>query len=75
MTNGEGDSMQVYDYVEASTLGDQPNEQIVHENDYIEVTRVIDSGDSIMVKGNSHVTGDSVTYIVTPETVVGLWSV
>jgi len=69
------DDMEVYDWVTADTLGDEPNEQIVFENDYIEVSRVIDSGDAIMVKGYSHITGDDVTYILTPDTEVGLWAV
>jgi hypothetical protein len=75
MTNNEGAVMDIYDYVEADTLGDIPNEQIVHENDYIELTDVIKSSDSVMVKGYSHVSGDSVVYILGYDTEVGLWAV
>ena len=75
MTNTSGDDMIIHDEVEAHTLGEQPNEQIFHENDYIEVSQVIDSGEAIMVKGISHVSGDSVTYIIPAFTLVGLWSV
>ena len=67
--------MEIYDYVPAHTLGHEPNEQIMYANDYLEVTKVIDSGSVIMVKGNSYVTGDSVEYVLDADTEVGLWSV
>lgn len=67
--------MDIYDEVTADTLGDQPNEQIFFQNDYIEVTKVIQDRDSVMVKGLSHVSGDYVIYILNPDEVVGLWAV
>lgn len=71
----ESKLMEIYDYVPAHTLGDEPNEQIAHQNDYIEVYDVIDSGEAIMVKGYSHISGDTVAIILTPDTEVGLWTV
>ena len=67
--------MEIYDYVPAHTLGDEPNEQISHGNDYIEVKSVIDSGEAIMVRVYSHITGDTVALILEPDTEVGLWTV
>lgn len=64
--------MNVYDYVPADTV--EEGDQILFENDPLEVSSVIDSGDAILVKGYSHLTGDSVTYIITPDTEVGLWT-
>lgn len=66
--------MTIHDYVPAHTLG-EPGEQIYYSRDYIEVYEVIDSGDSIMVKGWSHTSGDNVKYIIPAYTEVGLWSV
>lgn len=67
------DDMEVYDYVAAATV--EAKDQIFYEHDYVEVSSVIDSGEAIMVKGYSHVTGDTVSYILTPDTEVGLWAV
>lgn len=72
--------MDIYDYVLADTLGEVPNEQITLENeeggtDYIELTKVIKSGDSIWLKGYSHITGDAVDYCVAYDKEVGLWAV
>lgn len=69
----KGYRVNVYDFVNADTL--EEGDQILYENDPIEVQGLIDSGDSIMVKGYSHLTGDSVIYILSPSTEVGLWSV
>lgn len=65
----------VYDYVAAHTLGDEPNEQIVFQNDFIEVSSVTHTNGGVMVKGYSHVTGDSVFYILDNDQEVGLWTV
>lgn len=65
--------MNVYDYVPAHTV--EEGDQISHETDLIEVRSVVDSGESILVKGFSHVSGDSVTYIIGADTEVGLWTV
>lgn len=67
--------MEIYDYVPAHTLGEVEDEQIYYLDDYIEVSSVIDSTETIMVKGYSHISGDSVTYLLDPDTEVGLWSV
>jgi hypothetical protein len=69
-------AVNVYDYVALSTI--EPNDQIVITNeeggeDPIEVTKVIDSGDSIWVKGYSHLTGDHVDYCRSADEEVGLW--
>jgi hypothetical protein len=69
----EGTQVNIYDFVPAHTV--EEGDQIAYTNDLIEVNSVIDSVDSIMVKGFSHVTGDSVTYIISPDTEVGLWTV
>lgn len=65
--------MNIYDYVAAHTV--EEGDQIAYTNDLIEVTSKVDSTDSIMLKGFSHVTGDSVTYIISADTEVGLWTV
>lgn len=62
----------VYDVVTADTI--EVDDQIIHQLDPIEVSDVIDSGEAIMVKGYSHLTGDSVCYILTPDTEVELWT-
>jgi hypothetical protein len=64
--------MEIYDFVTADSV--EATDQIVYGNDYIELSDVIDSGDAIMVKGYSHVSGDSVTYLLTPDSEVGLWT-
>jgi hypothetical protein len=74
MTTKDGANVDIYDYVEADTLGDEPNEQIVHENDYIEVSSVVKDAEAVMVKGYSHISGDTVTYIIAFDTLVGLWT-
>ena len=63
---------EIYDYDTADHI--DPEMLIFYENDYIEVSEVIDSGDSIMVKGYSHVTGDNVVYILPADKQVGLWT-
>lgn len=69
----KGSLVDIYDYVSADAV--EEGDQIAHSNDLIEVTTKIDSGDSILIKGFSHVSGDNVDYIVTPDTEVGLWTV
>jgi len=65
--------MEIYDYVSVDTI--EAGDQIVFQNDFIEVSTVVDSGEAIMVKGYSHVTGDNACYILTADTEVGLWAV
>lgn len=71
-TDKEGRRVNIYDYVAASTV--DTGDQILYSNDPIEVKWVSDDGDAILVKGYSHLTGDSVTYILNPDTEVGLWT-
>lgn len=59
---------------EPTEENDWKKEQVIIANDPIEVTKVIDSGDAILVRGWSHITGDMVTYIITPDTVIEVWS-
>jgi hypothetical protein len=68
----EGNAMNIYDYVSADTI--EEGDQILFENDPIEVTSKVDETDAILVKGYSHLTGDSVTYILSPDVEVGLWT-
>ncbi len=70
--------MEIYDYTTLDCV--EEGDQIAYTNDegaddLIEVTKVIDSGESILIKGYSHTTGDNETYILSPDTKVGLWSV
>ncbi len=69
----DGDEVNVYDYVAAHTV--EENDLIAYETDLIEVTSKVDSGDSIMIFGFSHVSGDNVTYIIAADKEVGLWTV
>lgn len=64
--------MTIYDHVPASTL--EAGDQVLHNNDYIELHDVIDSGEAIMIQGYSHISGDTAVYIVPPDTEVGLWT-
>lgn len=64
--------MNIYDYVPAHTV--ETGDQIAYTNDLIEVKDIVDSGEAIIIKGFSHVTGDSVTYILSCDTEVGLWT-
>lgn len=64
--------MNVYDYVTADTV--EENDQILYENDPVEVESVVDSGEVILIKGYSHMSGDKVTYILPADSEVGLWT-
>lgn len=64
--------MNIYDYVPAHTV--ETGDQIAYTNDLIEVKDIVDSGEAIIIKGFSHVTGDSVTYILSCDVEVGLWT-
>ena len=65
--------MTVYDTITADQI-EVADQVLVNNIDPVEVTKVVDSGDSIMVKGYSHLTGDDVSYILTADTEVALWS-
>lgn len=69
----KGVHVNVYDYVPAHTV--EENDQIAYSNDLIEVRSVVDSGESVFIKGFSHVSGDTVDYIINADTEVGLWAV
>jgi hypothetical protein len=79
-TDKEGRAVNVYDYVTADKIeepsadNDWKVDQVFYQNDPFEVKHVVDSGDAIMLKGYSHLTGDDVTYVLTPDTEVGLWT-
>lgn len=74
MTNDQGETLKVYDHVDADTVtaGDQI---LVNDVDYVEVNYVVNETDTVMVRGYSHVTGDSVTYFLPFDQEVGLWMV
>jgi hypothetical protein len=74
MTNNEGDSMEVYDFVEADTL-DEHDQIVVNDVDYLELSKVVKDGDSVLVTGYSHISGDVATYILNYDQEVGLWTV
>lgn len=67
------EDINVYDYVEAETLGNGDN--IVHGEDYLENIKTYKEGDTQYVKGYSIITGDEPTYFLTLDTEVGLWMV
>ncbi len=74
------DDYNIYDTVTADqdlTPGDNvaftPKGSAVR--DYVTLTNVVDEGDSILVTGDSYVSGDRVTYILTPDHEVHLWTV
>ena len=49
-------------------------DQIAYSNDLIEVKTKVDEGDTVMLRGYSHVSGDTVTYFIGADTEVGLWT-
>lgn len=73
MFTKEGTQVTIHDYVPASTV--EPGDQVAYENDILEVKEVVDSGESILIRGYSHVSGDTVTYIIGADVEVGLWLV
>lgn len=64
--------MNVYDSITADAV--EVGDLIMVNYDQIEVTDVVDSGDSILIKGNSFVSGDKVNYILTADAQVSLWT-
>jgi hypothetical protein len=65
--------MDIYDNVTADTL--EVGDQIFHENDYVEVNHVVKDNGAVLVRGYSHVSGDTVTYIIGYDVEVGLWAI
>lgn len=74
MTTKEGTTVNVYDTITADQI-EVADQILVNDIDPIEVSDVVDSGDSIMVKGYSHMTGDNACYILAADTEVSLWAV
>lgn len=70
--NRNGVNVDIYDTITFDQI--EENDLVLVEGDQIEVTSKVDDGDSIMVKGVSFISGDSVTYIRTADTVVELWT-
>lgn len=68
----EGMTVQVYDYVSADTL--ENGDHITYNNDVLEQVTVMDEGDVIMVRGYSHISGETATYFIPANMEVGLWT-
>lgn len=72
------DDLTVYDTVTAAqveasdSIAFIPVDGVVQE--IMMVSRVVDEGDSILITGESYVSGDSATYILKPEHEVDLWT-
>ena len=64
--------MNVYDSITADAV--EVGDLILIEFDQIEVTNVVDSGEAILIKGNSFVSGDNVNYILEADRQVSLWT-
>lgn len=78
MTNEDNESVEVYDYVSADTLVEGDQIAFINDEggiDYLENISLINSHDSVMVKGYSIVTGDIANYILNADQEVGLWAV
>lgn len=73
MKTEAGDDVNVYDYVPLHTI--EEGDQVVINSDLIEVRVKIDSGEAVLVKGYSHISGDTAMYTLPFDTVVGLWTV
>lgn len=71
--NKEGEQVNIYDYVAAHTV--EETDCIAHDTDLIEVTSKVDETDTVMIRGYSHVSGDTVTYFIPADKEVGLWTV
>lgn len=74
MTNNDGDSMNIHDYVVADSLEDG-DRVFVNGIDYLEDVTILKETDTVLIRGYSHVSGDSVVYMLNYDTEVGLWSV
>lgn len=64
--------MNVYDSITADAV--EVGDLILIDFDQIEVTNVVDSGEAILIKGNSFVSGDNVNYILEADRQVSLWT-
>jgi len=64
----------IYDHITADQdLAE--GDQIVYENDFIEITKTYVEGEAVVVHGYSHISGDTVFYIIPLDAEVGLWTV
>lgn len=72
MTTKEGMTVTVYDVIQAHQI--EEGDQILYSNDPVEVSETIDETDTIMVRGYSHLTGETVTYFLRPDVEVELWT-
>lgn len=68
------DKPPVIDSVPAFSI--EAGDQVVIEDDYIEVTQVLETEDldEIVVKGYSHVSGDTETYSLLADDVYDVWA-
>lgn len=64
--------MNVYDTIPADAV--EVNDLVLIQQDQLEVTKVVDEGDSILITGYSFVSGDSETYILPADHLVELWT-
>lgn len=64
--------MNVYDSITADAV--EVGDLILIDFDQIEVTDVVDSGEAILIKGNSFISGDKVNYILEADREVSLWT-
>ncbi len=64
--------MNVYDSITADAV--EVGDLVLINNDQLEVIRVVDEGDSILITGDSFVTGDKETYILPTDHIVNLWT-
>lgn len=72
MSTHDGLDVEVYDVIAASAI--EEGDQIIYSNDPIEVKFKIDETDTVMVRGYSYLTGDTVTYFLPFDTEVELWT-
>lgn len=72
MTTKEGMTVTVYDVIQAHQI--EEGDQILYSNDPVEVSEKMDETDTIMVRGYSHLTGETVTYFLRPDVEVELWT-
>lgn len=64
--------MNVYDSITADAV--EVGDLVLINNDQLEVIKVVDEGDSILITGDSFVTGDKEIYILPTDHIVNLWT-
>jgi len=65
------DDFKIYDNVDASCL--EEHDQIVYDDQYIVLDKVIDNGDTIYVKGVSYITDEVEEFDIPADEDVKLW--